>query len=85
MASLKERMLTTKGDLIFPAKSGGKEGHFLRQLKELAVRAGIKPESVGLHKWRKAFATLQHRAGVDARTLQKRLGRKGGGAILERA
>jgi integrase/recombinase XerD len=24
--------------------------------------------------WRKTYATLQHRAGVDARTIQKRLG-----------
>lgn len=28
----------------------------------------------GLHKFRKAFAILQHRAGLCARTLQKRLG-----------
>jgi integrase/recombinase XerD len=28
----------------------------------------------GLHRFRKSYATLQHRNGVDARTIQKRLG-----------
>lgn len=72
--ALKQRMLGTKGELIFPAKNGKPDGHYLRQLKELAGRAGLKPEKFGLHKFRKTYATLQHRAGVDARTIQKRLG-----------
>jgi integrase len=45
----------------------------LRRLKELAKRAGVGGEVI-LHKFRKTYATLQHRAGVDARTIQKRLG-----------
>lgn len=45
----------------------------LRQLKALAERAGLKGE-FKLHKFRKTYATLQHRAGVDARTIQKPLG-----------
>ena len=42
-------------------------------LKNLAKRAGLYGE-FKFHKFRKTYATLQHRAGVDARTIQKRLG-----------
>ena len=45
----------------------------LRQLKALAPRAGLKGE-FKLHTFRKTYATLQHRDGLDARTIQKRLG-----------
>jgi len=72
--ALEKRMLTTKGELIFPTKDGKREGHFLPDwLQPLAKRAGLRGE-IGLHKFRKTYATLQHRAGVDARTIQKRLG-----------
>jgi integrase/recombinase XerD len=74
VAALRERMLTTKGALIFPALKGGRDGHMLRTLKLLAARAGMNPDTFGLHVFRKSFATLQHRNGVDARTLQKMLG-----------
>jgi len=74
VAALKERMLRSTGTLIFPAKNGGKDGHMLRTLKELAQRAGMNPANFGLHVFRKTFATLQHRNGVDARKLQKMLG-----------
>lgn len=60
--------------LIFPTKHGKKDGHMLRKLQTLAKRAGLNPADFGLHVFRKSYATLQHRAGVDARTLQKRLG-----------
>jgi integrase/recombinase XerD len=73
LAKLKERMLTTKGPLLFPTKNGKPDGHFLRVLKNLAKRAGLAGE-FKLHKFRKTYATLQHRGGVDARTIQKRLG-----------
>jgi integrase len=73
LATLKQRMLGTKGDLIFPTKKGKPNGHMLRKLKTLAKRAGVTGE-VKLHKFRKSYATLQHRAGLDARTIQKRLG-----------
>ncbi len=73
LAALKERMLTTKGKLIFPTSEGKKDGHMLRKLQYLAKRAGLVGE-FGLHKFRKTYATLQHRAGVDARTIQIRLG-----------
>ena len=45
----------------------------LRQLKALAKRAGLRGE-FKLHKFRKTYATLQHRDGLDARTIQKTLG-----------
>jgi integrase/recombinase XerD len=73
LTALKERMLTTKGKLIFPTCEGKKDGHMLRKLQYLAKRAGLVGE-FGLHKFRKTYATLQHRAGVDARTIQIRLG-----------
>lgn len=70
LAALKEHKGT---GLIFPTKAGKKDGHMLRRLKALAKRAGLG-EDVELHRFRKTYATLQHRAGVDARTIQKRLG-----------
>jgi integrase/recombinase XerD len=73
VAALKKRMLATKGKLIFPQPEGKPDGHMLRKLKYLAKRAGLHGE-FKLHKFRKTYATLQHRAGVDARTIQKRLG-----------
>jgi len=60
--------------LIFPAKHGGRNHKMLRQLQALAVRAGLDPKSVGLHKFRKSFATFLHENGTSARTIQKRLG-----------
>jgi len=73
VAALKQRLLTTKGSLIFPQPEGKPDGHMLRKLKYLAKRAGLHGQ-FKLHKFRKTYATLQHRAGVDARTIQKRLG-----------
>jgi integrase/recombinase XerD len=72
LAKLQQRVRTS--DLIFPTKQGKPNGHFLRMLKEIAVRAGVYPHECGLHKFRKTFATLQHENGVSARTIQKRLG-----------
>ena len=60
--------------LIFPTEQGKPNAHFLRGLKRLAERAGFDTTTVELHKFRKTYATLQHRDGVDARTIQKRLG-----------
>ncbi len=72
VAKLKQRLLETKGKLIFPHK-GKPDGHMLRKLQGLAKRAGLVGK-FGLHKFRKTFATEQHRAGMDARTIQKLLG-----------
>lgn len=73
LEGLKQRMLATKDRLIFPTKDGKKDGHMLRRVQALAKRAGL-PGEWGLHKFRKSYATLQHRNGLDARSIQKRLG-----------
>jgi integrase len=73
VAALKTRMLRTKGKLIFPNTIGTVNGHLIRIVQRVAKRAGIRGEAT-LHKWRKTFATQQHRNGLDARTIQKRLG-----------
>lgn len=73
IAALKKRMLSTKGKLIFLTKDNRANGHMLRTLKRLAKKAGLNG-GFKLHKFRKTYATLQHRDGVDARTIQKRLG-----------
>ena len=52
---------------------GKPNGHRLRGLKSLAKKAQLHGE-FKLHKFRKTYATLQHRDRSDARTIQKRLG-----------
>lgn len=74
VAMLRERKKTSTTDLIFPTAQGKPNYHFLRIIKSLAKRAGIRAKDAGLHVFRKTYATLQHRAGVDARTIQTRLG-----------
>jgi integrase len=71
--ALKSRMLTSTGTLIFPSARGLRDGHMLRRLKELAARAGLIGDFT-LHQFRRTYATLQHRDGTDARTIQHRLG-----------
>jgi integrase len=61
--------------LIFPARNGGPEGHFLRMVQDAAGRAGLTCK-VELHKFRKTYATDQLREGTDPPTLRKLLGHK---------
>ncbi len=71
--ALKMKMATSTSSLIFPNRDGGRDTCMLKKLNNVVKRAKL-PGDWGLHKFRKSFATLQHKAGVDARTIQKRLG-----------
>ena len=66
--------LASSSGLLFPTSGGRPKLNFLDDLKAVAIRANLNPESVWLHKFRATFATWSLLAGVDLRTVQQWLG-----------
>ena len=60
--------------LVFPTSGCNPKMNFLDDLKAVAVRAKMEPDTVWLHKFRATFATRCLWANVDLRTVQLWLG-----------
>jgi len=69
LADLKARQSTVTNPLVFPAKMGGIEGHFLRIFQGIGKLAGVS--RVKCHRLRDTYLTDQLRAGTDLVTISK--------------
>jgi integrase len=69
LADLKTFKDNSTNPLVFPAKKGGVEGHFLRMFQELGKLAGVS--SVKCHRFRDTYITDKVREGVDLPTIRK--------------
>lgn len=69
LADLKALQVTSTNPLVFPAKMGGVEGHFLRMFQELGNLAGVS--NVKCHRFRDTYITdMPQRFGVERQSLQ---------------
>ena len=57
------------GQLLFPSRYGTVSQTWLRTAKRIAVRAGLDPAKVCLHKWRKTYVTRLLDKGVAPKTV----------------
>ena len=57
------------GQLLFPSRNGTVSQTWLRTAKRIAVRAGLDPAKVCLHKWRKTYVTRLLDKGVAPKTV----------------
>jgi len=67
-----QRTRHSDGTKVFQTREGNFPSHVWRELQRTCERAGVPPISV--HSLRAMHASLAVRAGVDVKTLQKRLG-----------
>ncbi|MGD0499098.1 MAG: site-specific integrase [Bryobacteraceae bacterium] len=64
--------LPQRWNLVFPTRSGNRQTHLLRRLKEIAAAASVTGAT--LHKFRHTYATRLLESGCDIVTVQRLMG-----------